>query len=405
MDSASSGAKPTKVAVIGISSNGTCGVRDHAELLAEGLTRERVPCEFHWLERVDGSLRGSRSEIRAWTRGLAVQLAESRPDAILLHYSVFSYSYKGLPLFVRPTVAALRASGIPVVAVLHELAYPWGQGGWRGSVWALTHRALLLEVIRASSAVIVTADFRAEWLSSRRWLPARPVAVAPVFSNLPPPAAGPPPSRALPVVGLFGYSFEPATISLVIDAVRRLRDRGIQMQLLLLGAPGPSSPAGEMWAKSAESRGLAQVLSFTGVLSAQELSDAPAATDILLYADITGPASRKGTLAASLASGRPVIALEGRRRWSQLVDSEAARLVARTPDALAEALQALLADEGAREALGARGRAFAEQAMSVERTVEAVRVFLDNLAAGGSSSAVARRGPPRGAHRDVRPPV
>jgi len=246
-------------------------------------------------------------------------------------------------------------------------------------MWAATQRAALVEVMRTSSAVIVTADFRAEWLSSRPWLPSRPIAVAPVFSNLPPSAAEPPPDRVVPVLGLFGYTLDPPTVSLVIDAVCRLKQRGVRLQLMLLGAPGSSSSVARIWTEAAASRGVAQALSFSGTLSAQELSDALAGADILLYADRSGPASRKGTLAASLASGRPVIALEGRRGWQQLLDSDAALVVGRTPDALVGAVEALLVDRSARDALGARGGAFAEQAIGVARTAEVVRVLVDGI--------------------------
>jgi glycosyltransferase involved in cell wall biosynthesis len=368
-----------------VSTKRVCGVRDHARLLAEELDREGVASSMHWLCGRDGSLAEGRSQTRAWTRALASELDPSRVDAILLHYSVFSYSYRGIPLFVHPTIAALRRTGIPLITIMHEIAFPWSTRGPKGNLWAASQRAVLIEVMRASAAVIVTADFRAQWLSTRRWLPARPIAVAPVFSNLPPPATGSRPPHAVPVLGLFGYTLDPASVRLVLDSVRLLRDRGVPVELLLLGAPGRDSAPGALWTSAAEDRGVGDALSFSGTLSPQELSDALAASDMLLYADVTGPASRKGTLAGSLASGRPLIALRGRRSWSQLLDAAAAVVVARTSEALGDAVQGLLADTAAREALGARGRAFAEQTMGVGRTAEVVRGFLRDVGAGDSS--------------------
>ncbi len=183
--------RPLRLAVVGMSVRATCGVRDHAELLAAALTHEHVEPSLHWLGRSEDSLPAARAEIRAWTRQLARELDESRPDAVLLHYSVFSFSHRGLPLFVHPTLAALRGARVPLVAMMHELVYPWTHGGWRGKVWAVSQRALLIDVMRASSAAIVTADARAQWLASAAWLPKRRVLVAPVFSNLPPPEAPP----------------------------------------------------------------------------------------------------------------------------------------------------------------------------------------------------------------------
>ena len=39
-------------AVVGVSQAATCGVRDHAMLLAEALTEEGVSCSMHWLGRI-----------------------------------------------------------------------------------------------------------------------------------------------------------------------------------------------------------------------------------------------------------------------------------------------------------------------------------------------------------------
>jgi glycosyltransferase involved in cell wall biosynthesis len=352
-------------------------------LLAEALSREDMSCSLHWLWRGEGSLRATRSEVQAWTKQLATELERDRPDAILLHYSVFAYSYRGLPLFVHPTLSVLRGARAPVIAVLHELAYPWRRGGWRGTAWALTQRALLFDVMRTSTAAIVTADFRSEWLGSRRWLPRRPLRVAPVFSNLPPPlpspAALPRPDCTGRTIGLFGYSYEGAAVSLVLGALARLADRGIEARLMLLGAPGPTSQSGEAWLAAARAQGVAHALSFSGALPAQELSDALAACDVLLFADASGPSSRKGTLAASLASGSPVVAVDGVRRWPELIQSEAVQIAAPASHALADAIGALLADEGLRKALGTRGEAFARERMGVARTAEVVMDLLAGM--------------------------
>src|SRR4029077_17012067 len=361
---------PIRAAIVGMSDSATCGARDHATLLANALPAENVSCSMHWLERTGGSPPGAFSEIRGWARALAGELERTEPDAVLLHYSTFSYSYRGVPLFVRPIVAALRGTRIPLVTVLHEFAYPWRAGGWRGNLWALTQRAALIDVMRASRAAIVTADFRAAWLHSRAWLPRREVALAPVFSNLPPPAGVPRADRRGHLVGLFGYSYQSAAVSLVLDALRALIDRGLDVQLRLLGAPGPTSPpggqwraagagapvptspAGGQWQAAASARQLTNALSFTGVLSAGELSNALAECDVLLFADSPGPTSRKGTLAASLASGRPVVAIDGPRTWAELTGAGAAHVVAPTSSALSDAVAAVLADEAFAEALG-----------------------------------------------------
>jgi glycosyltransferase involved in cell wall biosynthesis len=383
------GARPgppgaTHMAVIGVSESEICGARDHATLLAEALRADGVQCTMHWFYRSELSARGARAEIAGWARQLRATLKEDKPDALIFHYSVFSYSYRGVPVLIAPVLSALRSARVPVLGVFHELVYPFRYGGWRGAIWALTQRAALVRVVRRCDAVLVTADSRAQWLRSRPWLPKRPLAVAPVFSNLPPPQTGPgaagPAHMADPVIGLFGYSYQGAGVDLAIEALGIVVQSLPAVQLRLLGAPGPNSAAADAWLSAARRRGVEHVLSFSGTLPAQELSDALAACDVLLFPDTGGPSSRKGSLAGSLASGSPVVAVDGPRTWTELVDACAIALAAPTADALAATLMELLGDVQSREGLGARGQAFARSKMGTKVSADAVRRLYDQLA-------------------------
>ena len=330
---------------------------------------EDVACTTHWLTRTERSLGAGRAEIDAWLERLSVELRDARPDVILLHYSVFAYSHSGLPLYVARTLRRLRAQGATVIVVMHEFVYPWGRGGLRGRIWAITQRLALIDVMRSSAAALFTTEDRAGWVRSRRWLPSRPALVAPVFSNLPEPSRR---DVQRGLLGLFGYSYDPAAVGLVLDAVRRLVDGNREVRLTLLGSPGSASASGRAWREGAQARGLSESLSFSGTLAPRELAEALAACEVLLFVASAGPSSRKGTLAASLASGRPLVATDGPNRWIELAASDAALVVEPTADALADAIGGLLADEAGREALGERSREFYAQRMSVARTAEAV---------------------------------
>ncbi len=377
---------PLRVAVVGASVRPTCGVRDHATLLMHAMSLQNVSPSLHWLTREQSSSPwAARAEFSAWTRRLSRELDEDPPDAVLMHYSVFSYSHRGLPVFVHQTLRALHPERIPLLAMMHELVYPWRYSGLRGDLWALTQRALLIDVMRACRGAIVTADVRERWLASRVWLPTRRVLVAPVFSNLPAPSAQPALSpqpageHSGATIGLFGYSYEGASLSLVLDAFDLLRERGVPAQLRLLGAPGSSSDPGRAWLVAARARGLESLISFSERLPAQEMSDALAACDVLLFPDAAGPSSRKGSLAGALASGSAVVALDGPNTWQRLLDAQAACVVAPTPAGLAQAIGDLLGDEQARAALGARGCAFASDEMGLARSVNAVMGLLGEL--------------------------
>lgn len=122
-------AAPVRLAVVGASPAPVCGVRDHAAILSTALAQQGFDCSTHWLVRDGAGLGGTRAQMAAWTERLRTELRAGRPDAVLLHYSVFSYSYRGFPLFVHPLLVALRTSEAPIVSVLHEYAYPWGRDG------------------------------------------------------------------------------------------------------------------------------------------------------------------------------------------------------------------------------------------------------------------------------------
>ncbi|MHB8185470.1 MAG: glycosyltransferase family 4 protein [Dermatophilaceae bacterium] len=363
--------------VAGASSGDVCGVRDHAQILAGGLAEAGFDPIVEW---GDLSSQAAPAEVDAWLRRVAARAQQERPDVILFHYSVFTFAWRGIPVHAVTVAHRLSGLGPPVVTLLHEYAYPWRRG-WRGISWAVTQRLVLWSVVSRSAALIVTTPQRADWIASRRWLPHRRVVVAPVFSNLPPARPRHTSTRTRTLVGLFGYGHEAVALTTLLDALSALRQTTPEVRLLLLGAPGADSASGRHVLALARQVGLEDALDFTGVLPAQDLSDALAACDVLLFADTDGPSSRKTTLAASLASGRPIVALDGPNTWQDLVRNQAIALVRPTAPALAEAIRRLLVDRSAADALGSRGHAFAEAHMSLDRTATVVLNAVREVAA------------------------
>jgi glycosyltransferase involved in cell wall biosynthesis len=364
--------------VVGLSLGRVCGVHDHARLLTSELEREGWRCTTHWLTREGASLSRYRRDLRDWTGSLRKDLAREPPEAVILHYSVFSYGHAGFPVFVPRVFGALAPVGAPIVGVLHEIAYPWHLDGLRGKAWAITQRLAAIEVMRRLDAAVVTTEERVAWLRTRPWLPRRPLSFAPVFSTLPPPGAGVAPDAGPPVVGMFGYSHPRSLVRLLLDGVQCLRARGTRFQLRLFGRPGSASAAADLWRGEASARGIGDMVSFSPWLPAPELADGLARCAVLLFADPGGATSRKTTLAALLASGRPAVVLDAPQTWRRMRDAEAVRLAEPTSASVAGALGALLADPAESAALAARGRAFYDTHMAVESTA---RAFDEALAA------------------------
>lgn len=369
------------VAFIGMSTKDPCGVHDHARLLADAMRAEGIGVDLHWLLRAEDSIGGARAEVRAWTRELGTRLAQGRPAAVIMHYSVFAYSHRGLPLFVAPTLATLRRTAASVIVVLHEFAYPWARDGWRGTTWAIAQRATLIEVMRTASAAVVTMDSRARWLQTRAWLPRRQVVVTPVFSNLPAPAATVAAPADGQTVGLFGYASDDTAVSLVLDAFASVRVGRPATRLSLLGAPGAESAAGKRWMEQARIRGVEDALSFSGVLSPHGLSDALAGCDLLLFAERAGPSSRKTTLAASLAAGKPLVAIDGPSCWAELAQAGAARVVEPSTQALAHAMLEFLSDRALSATLATRGGTFASERMTARRAAASLAALVSAVSA------------------------
>jgi len=270
---------------------------------------------------------------------------------------------------VLPLAVVLRRLGLPVVLFAHELAYPWGRRGWRGAVQAVSQRAVLIPLLRSSAAAIVTTTDRARWLRTRWWLPPTAVTLAPVFATITPD----PSSRAVvPVpgrIGLFGFGAEGLAVELVTGTVADIARRSPQAHLALIGAPGPSSAAGAQWRQAAAA---AQCpLTFTGEDDEAGLSRALAACEVFVLADPAGPTTRKTTLAATLAHGKPVVAFDGPDTWWPFVDGGAVAVVT-SARGLEDEIYRFLSDPAARSIAGARAKQFSDTHLSPDATVSAV---------------------------------
>lgn len=386
------GVPSLQVVVAGISSTKVCGVRDHARILTSALEDRGVKVTSLWVEAPSGA-----SGVTELVRSLRRQTRAEQPDAVLLHYSVFAYAWRGLPLGVPLLAMMLRRLNVRSVLFAHEFAYPWGRRGWRGAVHAATQRAALAPLVAASSAVVVTTRERVLWLRTRWWLPQRPMACAPVFSNISPH----PSSRSIaPVpgrVGLFSFGAEGLAVEIVTGAVAEVAKRSPRTHLVLIGAPGPDSPAGEHWRMAAQVVGCP--LAFTGVGEEAAVSRELAACQLVVFADPAGPSSRKTSLAAALVHGRAVVALDGPQRSEEFVDARSVVVVEPSVEALAAELTRLLADDVARLDLGARALKFAHRRVSASQTAAIVISVVEGSAPWGRDGLLLQRASRRAPRR------
>ena len=311
---------------------------------------------------------GRTAEMRALGRGARAGSTDERPRrdrAALLGLRVLPSRRTG----ARPAArrGAAQAAGTCSSIVLHEFAYPWRLGGLRGQVWALTAaRRRCSALLGRAPRCIVTTDCRARWLALAA-LAAAPPAVPwrPCSRTCHRQAR-----RHAGCAGARGRrcSATPTRaprVSLVLDALSGLRRRRAAGATAAAGRARAGIPRREAWRRgSGRARHGGRVrVHADGSRRRSYPTRSPAATCCSSPMP-TVPRSRKGTLAGSLASGRPVVAhrrpphLEGARQ-----DGDAA-CRGRRRRRPCRGDRALLVDRRERDALGARGRAFAESQMA-----------------------------------------
>jgi glycosyltransferase involved in cell wall biosynthesis len=352
-----------------VSYDGACGIRGYAQILEAHLRQRDCSVESLWWERDDHGGLSSRTlrGFRDWGRAVRNRVHGGTADVVVWHYSVFGYGCRGVPVFAAAAARRLSRSKVPVVVVLHEFGHPWWWPGWRGRVFATTHRVALCVVMRSASRAVVTTEERQNWMQRRWWLPSIPVAFEPVFSTLEP-GAGPEATSADGIaeatIGVFGYGAARMRPDIATAALAILAARGRRVTLRLVGAPGRDSAAGRRWQLAARNAGLSTALTFTGPLEPDDLSRALCSLDVVVFPDEAGPTSRKTTLAALLHHGCCVVAIDGDATWHELVDEGAVVVASPDPAGLASELETLLADEDARRAQGRRAADFYDGRMS-----------------------------------------
>ena len=229
-------------------------------------------------------------------------------------------------------------------------------------------------VLRASSRVYVSIPRWIEML--RRYEPGRrrPVDWLPIPSTVPTvedfEGSAAVRRKVAPggqaIVGSFG-TFHGLIADLLTAALPRLITRN---RVGLLIGRGSEAFAARLIASHP---GLEGRLVATGGLTPREVAVHLGACDLLaqLYPD--GVSSRRTTVMAALANGRPVVSTSGPSTEPIWAESKG---VALTPtgdvDALARAVDEWLADPAGRERLGSTGRALYLRRFAMERTIEAL---------------------------------
>lgn len=330
------------------------------ELLPEGEVRRMRPLGSP-LRRFDAASQFPAFVNPRWLRWIFRSVRDFVPDLIVV---------RDLPLAL-PAIAAGRGSGVPVMLDMAE-HYPAmiqdfhdsGRARWtdrwvrdpRAVAWvervALAHVDHVLVVVRESADRLRRAGVAAERIT--------------VVGNTPPLSRIGPvrdagradgPGRTVPLkVVYLGLLERPRGIFDLVDAVSRLHDVGIPVELELIGGGMEESAVRER----VRALGAGDAIRVTGPLPHGEALRRVATSDVGVVPH-HGTASWRATIPNKLfdymAAGLPVVASDVPPVRRVVEQHDCGLLVPPgSPDALARSIARLQGDPGLRHRLGSRGR-------------------------------------------------
>ena len=171
-----------------------------------------------------------------------------------------------------------------------------------------------------------------------------------VRANGPWPIRGERPIKCIYVTQMMGYKNIPA----VFEAIFCLRQRGVDVELELVGGPGDADADVLMARRQYDSAG--KYLRLIGAVSNQHLPERLALADIFVFA--SSCEALPITLLEGMASGLP-IACSNRGPMPEIAQGSAVLFDPEKPGEIADAIHALILDEGLRDRLARRGKSIA----------------------------------------------
>jgi glycosyltransferase involved in cell wall biosynthesis len=307
--------------------------------------------------------------------GLAAVLANRAPPPwVVLQYNPFRFGRWGFaPALIRDALALTRGAGVPMAIMVHEAWVP--MTGWRTTVMGLWQRAQLRGLARITDRVMASTDAVASRLGHG-------AQAAPVAATITPGPA----SRAAArdrlglnrplTIALFGRAHPSRALDhaeAAIDALARAHGPA-QLTILNLGADAPPVYAGP----GVDVRS-------PGRQDPAQLSLGLAASDLVLLPLTDGVSTRRTTLMAALAHGRPVLGLRGDATDAVLHRAHDALVLTDWGDPAAFARMAveLTFDPGRLDAIGDAARRLYEREFDWPVLTGRLRAALEQMAAIG----------------------
>ena len=268
-----------------------------------------------------------------------------------------------------------RQAGVPYLVGIHGMLDDWSmkQKSLKKRLYLAIKGRRFLE---QAAAVHCTAQ--AEREQSEKWYPkGRPVVLPLIFDleeyiDLPGPQlarqafASVIPSTDEPVLLFLSRLHPKKRVDLLIEAAGELRRRGVSFKLLIAGTG--DEPYEAQLRQLVKERALTEQIAFVGFVTGKEKVSLYQAAHLFVLP--THQENWGFVLLESLACGTPVITTKGVDIWPELESTGGAVIADASPDAIADAIVALLSDDPRRQSMGVKGRDWVLRNLTVERVLD-----------------------------------
>ncbi len=333
------------IALLGRRDAPTDAIEEYCRYLGEALVAE----DFELIiERVAWHESGWRRAVR----GLGRRAKGWRGAWVLVQYTALAWSAHGFPLRFPRVLKTLKAVGVRVGVVFHDIE---PNNGTR-AIDRLRRRAqlhVMLKALRFSDCAIFTVPLeKTSWIKGE----SRKGCFIPVGANLP--TSGEANSRkgistggklSIAVFSITGGKSGRWEIERIVEAVRFAASRFGNLRLIVLGRNAQDAEA-ELKHRFRDSSVELHVL---GVLPGEAVVRSLSVSDVFLF--VRGPIStRRSSAIAGIACGLPVIAFEGPETAAPITEAGLAFFSQHRKGGLEDVLVHVLEDEHYRASLAQR---------------------------------------------------
>lgn len=361
------------------------GVADYAAQVARGLAAAgedvTVVCPPSRFGRSDGTVRivTLPDQFGAASRSELDRLLDATPSTrILVQYIPNAFGLRGANLaWCHALKRRADRDGTDVRVMFHEPYFYFGWSRPQRNALALVQRAMAAILLRTASRIYLSTD---AW---RAYLRPYASASTPPFVTLPIPSAIPrcdrlDDARTLrhridggrgTVIGHFG-TYGAHVAPMIRRALTSLLEEDVTLRALCMGA------GSERFVRELERRhrSIAGRIFATSRLSPADVALHLAACDLLLQPYPDGVTTRRTSVMAGLANGRPILTTSGALTEAIWAGTSAVALApADRANAFTLAARELLADPDRRATIAARGDAVYRLHFALEHTIASLR--------------------------------